>query len=251
MAQPAPISLQLYTVRDDGSADLPGVLRRVAQLGFVGVEFAGLHGFGPRPVRSTLDETGLTVHSAHVPPAVGARVNEVLDEQEAVGNSVLISNGSAFDSLGAVQRLAAELNEAEENAAARGMVVGYHNHDREFSSRIDGRVAYDVFVELLDPRIVLEVDIYWVTVGGADPAGVLRGLGERVRFIHVKDGPLEPREPMTAVGEGKVAVEAALRANPAVDWHIVELDSCATDMWQAIGESYRYLVGHGLSRGTI
>jgi hypothetical protein len=36
-----------------------------------------------------------------------------------------------------------------------------------------------------------------------------------------------------------------------VKWHIVELDACATDMFEAVEKSYRFLTGRGLSRGRV
>ena len=132
------------------------------------------------------------------------------------------------------------------------MMLGYHNHDFEFVP-VDGRTGYDFFVEALDPSVVLEIDIYWAQTGGADPAALIKSLGPRVRLLHVKDGPCAPSsqpDPMVAVGDGKVDVPAALAANDAVEWHIVELDRFDGDMWDAVERSYSYLVGNGLSVGT-
>jgi hypothetical protein len=38
-------------------------------------------------------------------------------------------------------------------------------------------------------------------------------------------------------------------APPSVAWHVVELDRCAGDMFDALRDSYRYMVDRGLSRG--
>ena len=42
-----PISVQLYSLREEASRDFPSVLRRLGETGFVGVELAGLHGLSP------------------------------------------------------------------------------------------------------------------------------------------------------------------------------------------------------------
>jgi len=52
---------------------------------------------------------------------------------------------------------------------------------------------------------------------------------------------------MTAVGAGKMPVAAILAAAPAVEWKVVELDACATDMMTAVGDSITWLVNHGLA----
>jgi sugar phosphate isomerase/epimerase len=98
--------------------------------------------------------------------------------------------------------------------------------------------------------VFAQVDTYWVQVGGADPASVVAGLGDRVRSLHIKDGPADGiSSPNSAVGSGVMDVPAIVAANSSVQWHIVELDACATDMTDAVAQSYRYLTEQELSRG--
>ena len=108
----------------------------------------------------------------------------------------------------------------------------------------------DVLFDQLDESIVAEVDIYWSQVGGFDPAELVAELGTRVTRVHVKDGPAEKYgQPMTAVGSGTLDIPGVLSAAPNAKWHIVELDDCATDMFEAVEASYDFLVGNGISRG--
>jgi len=246
-----PISVQLYSLRAETADDFEGVLRRLGTAGFVGVEPAGLLSLTPERFRSLVDEAGLRVSSAHVPLPVGGDANAVLDEQDAIGNDLLIAGAGPADFVDSdsVRRTADVFNEAAANARARGMTIGYHNHWWEFDHRIDGEVPYDLLARLLDPSIFFEIDIYWVKVGGLEPADVIAGAGPRARLLHVKDGPLEPRTPMTAVGAGKVDIGSALEAGTAAEWHVVELDECGTDMFEAVEASHRHLVGSGLSAG--
>lgn len=246
-----PLSVQLYSLRTEAAADLEGVLRRLGRAGFVGVEPAGLHGMEPETFRAIVADSGLVVSSAHTELPVGSKANQVLDEQETIGNRFLI-NGSGpadFADRDAIKRTAETFNEAAANARARGMEVGYHNHWWEFDHTVDGEVPYDVLGSLLDPSVFMEIDIYWAQVGGHDPAAVIRAQGERARFLHVKDGPLDPPSPMTAAGAGRVDLAAALAAGGFAEWHVVELDACGTDMFAAVEESQRYLVGSGFSSG--
>jgi sugar phosphate isomerase/epimerase len=148
-----------------------------------------------------------------------------------------------------VRRYADKLNAFNEQVRARGMALGYHNHWWEFSNRIGGETAHALLFRLLDASVFAEIDTYWAKVGGADPARVVGDLGARARLLHIKDGPATDSEaPMTAVGDGAVDVAAIAKASRA-KWHIVELDRCATDMFEAVERSYDYLVGNGLSRG--
>jgi sugar phosphate isomerase/epimerase len=230
---------------------MEAVLRRIADIGYVGVEPAGFGDLTAKDFRRVLDDTGLTLSSAHTALPVGSSTNEVLDDMETIGATMLIASGrpDEFASLESVEKCADKFNAAAANAAGRGMAIGYHNHFWEFEGTVDGQVPYEALHARLDPSIVAEVDIYWATVGGKDPADVIRGLGSKARYLHVKDGPVEPKMPMTAVGQGKVDIEGALAAANDAQWHIVELDECATDMFTALEDSHRYLVGRGLSAG--
>ncbi len=61
------ISLQLYTVREETSRDMPDTLRRISEIGYPAVEFAGYGGLSPRDLRKVLDDLGLSASGAHVP----------------------------------------------------------------------------------------------------------------------------------------------------------------------------------------
>ena len=62
-----PVALQMYSVRDDAKANLDDTLRQVKEMGYDGVEFAGLYDYSPEEVRALCDKYGLTPISAHVP----------------------------------------------------------------------------------------------------------------------------------------------------------------------------------------
>jgi sugar phosphate isomerase/epimerase len=157
----------------------------------------------------------------------------------------------AFADLDAVRAAADRVNGARELTHARGLTLGYHNHFWEIVPMPDGRPALLHFFEQVAPDVIAEVDIYWAQVGGVDPAELVTTLGARVGLLHVKDGPADkPKHPMVAVGDGVVDIPGVLAASPTARWHIVELDRCETDMFEAVERSYDYLVGNGLSSGA-
>jgi sugar phosphate isomerase/epimerase len=247
-----PIAVQLWSVRDLARQDLAGVLRRISDIGYVAVEVFGLHGHPATTVRRLLDDLGLELCSVHAPFPAGADAHRILDEQKELGASVLAWSleQDEFATEDGIARGAERVNAGAANAEPYGMRIAYHNHWAEFARLADGRLAYDVLLDHLAPDVLVEHDMYWTRLAGADPARVVRDLGERVRFLHVKDGPATtPDAAMVAVGQGSLDIPAVLRANPAVDWHIVELDRCDTDIVQALRDSYAYLVGESLSRG--
>ena len=194
--------------------------------------------------------------SAHVGHA--ATTDEfaaALDAHQALGCDTVVIPAlppEAFADLDAVRAAADRVNALVDVARARGMTLGYHNHFWEFTPMPDGRPALLHLFEHLAPDVFAEVDIYWAQVGGSDPTELVTELGSRVGLLHVKDGPAdEPKSPMVAVGDGVVDVPGVLAASPTARWHIVELDRCATDMFDAVERSYDYLVGGGYSRGPV
>ena len=61
-----PISVQLYTLRDQVAVDFPAVLRRLGAKGYAGVELAGFGALTLQELADTLAQAGLAVSSAHV-----------------------------------------------------------------------------------------------------------------------------------------------------------------------------------------
>ncbi len=256
-AVPRPIALQLYTFRDL-ELSFPEVLALTAKIGFAGVEPAGLHGMPATEVKRILDDLGLQVCSAHIPLPDDDAGKAALEAIGPLGAPAIFPSlhEEWFTSADAVARAADRYSAAASLASGAGIQLGYHNHWWEFSQRVNGRYAYDVFLEEVRARgvpVLLEVDIYWALVGGVDPAQLVGFLGDAVQYLHVKDGPGTPPDPrtvlMTAVGTGSVDIPAVLEANSAVKWHVVELDRCATDMAQAVQDSYNYLVDGHMSTG--
>ena len=248
----APIALQLYTVREAMAGDFTGVVERVADMGYVGVEpIYKLPGTTTGEAARLFKDLGLAVPSAHVPLPLGDDERGVLDFMAAMDSPCIISGKGpdGFFTLDLLKRTCDLFNEAQAVAAANGLSLGYHNHWWEYG-HVEGRYVYQVMLERLDPAIAFEIDTYWVWVAGLDPAAVVRELGSRVRWLHIKDGPGVREAPMLPLGEGKMDIPAVVRAGgDTVEWHIVELDRCDTDMVEAAAKSYTYLVEGGLSHG--
>ncbi|WP_427007391.1 sugar phosphate isomerase/epimerase family protein [Pseudarthrobacter sp. H2] len=141
-------------------------------------------------------------------------------------------------------------NAAAKKAAGYGIRVGYHNHQWELESTIEGRTALEYFADLLDPELVLEVDTFWVAAGGQDPVDVLNRLGDRVRFIHIKDGPLTTDTmAQLPAGRGKVAVRDVIKAAKSLEVGVVEFDDYAGDIFEGIAESLAFLTRTGADAG--
>jgi len=248
-----PIALQLYTLRYLLAQDFEGTIRKVADLGYIGVETANMFGNSPASAARLFRELGLTVTSAHSALPLGDQKREIVDTIGILHCKRLILPGAApemYHSLDGIKRLCDSLNEASAVGKANGFDVGYHNHLIEYQL-VENRIPADVMLEHLDPDVFLEVDVYWVQTAGGDPVEVVRRLGPRAPLLHIKDGPCQAEAPMTALGEGVLDIPGVVAAGArSTEWLIVELDQCATDMLEAVRKSYGYLIGKGLGRGN-
>jgi len=244
-----PPALQLYTVREQMTADREGLLERIAGFGYGAVEpFDVLT--DPDALRADLDAAGLVVCSVHGKPSVKQAAAVFRGARTLGADTVIVPFAPAamFTEREAIEALARKLNEMAARAADQGLRLGYHNHDFELASAVDGRTALEVLADTLDHGVVLEIDTYWAAVGGQDVPALLRRLGDLVRYLHVKDGPVTKYDPMTAVGAGRMPVAEILAACPSAEWHVIELDWCATGILEATGDSLAWLAAQGLAQ---
>lgn len=241
-----PLGVQLYSVRDQLTPDPDGVLRRLADLGYQFVEpTLGLLGGDPDGFRRLLHRHGLTAPSLHA-PVLGPTRDEVADAARAIGaQTVVVASipATEFGTAAGVARCADRLTEAAADLTRHGLGLAYHNHHWELAERPGGQHALELLAALLPEHIALELDLYWAATGGADVPALLRRLGARVQFLHVKDGPATLDAPMTAVGAGTLPIDAYLTAAAPGARRIVEIDRCAGDMLTALADSYAYLRG--------
>lgn len=248
------IGLQLYTFREELDRDFAGALRRIAAMGFAGVETAFFSEAVPLgDAAAELRSLGLTVFAAHVPLPLGDGREVARRTADAFGCRRVIWHGwprdPRYDSLDGIRRLAAEFNAAHAAAQADGLTFGIHNHWWECEP-VEGQYPYRVLLDELDPAIFIEFDAYWARVAGLDPVAAIAELGSRLPLLHLKDGPARRHEPMAALGTGVLDIPAILRAaGDGLEWAIVELDSCATDMFEAVAQSYNYLTSLRLASG--
>lgn len=248
-----PIAIQLYSVREALAEDFEGVVRTIADMGYAGVETAGMYGESVESAARLFGQLGLRVPSAHVPLPIGDDKGRVLDALGTLGCSYAVLAYLPMDQLRTRDQIRAHcelIDEASANAQANGITLCYHNHwwELEKPESLGGSAPLDVMVEYLDPAVAFEIDTYWVQAGGADPAEVISRLGDRVPLLHIKDGSTRPADPMVAVGQGVMDFPALLPGTQA-EWLVVEIDRCATDMLEAVRASYTYLTERGLAKG--
>jgi sugar phosphate isomerase/epimerase len=241
-----PISVQLYSVREAVAQSLPSALDRLAALGFTTVE---LYGFVDRAeeYKKALDSAGLQAPSAHAPVLAAEDPSRIFDAALTVGASTVIDPHHPeehWQTGDDVRANAERMNRLAQAAGEQGLRFGYHNHHFELASSIDGRPALEVLADELDPAVVLEVDAFWSQVGGVDAPALLQRLGDRVGFIHVKDGPIT-RDTSTQqpAGQGEMDLPAVLAAAPQVV-RVVEFDAYSGDVFDGLAQSLAWLAEH-------
>lgn len=238
------LSVQLYSVRDAFAQDPAGTLARLAGIGFTQVEPYGL-AQNAAILRTALPDHGLSAPTAHA-KLIGVDQEEVFAAAITCGVGVVIdpfTPPEQWESEADIAAIATALNSAAKRAAEHGITIGYHNHWWELSNSIGGRSAFEVFVDQLDPELVVEVDTYWAAAGGADAPALLRDLGKRVHALHIKDGDLATdASGQVPAGQGRVPVADVLAAAPDA-LRVVEFDAYDGDIFDGLAASHAYLTG--------
>ncbi|WP_412028364.1 sugar phosphate isomerase/epimerase family protein [Deinococcus yunweiensis] len=261
---PGILSVQLYTFRDAYAADAAGTIARIAGMGFKYIEPFGIgnHGLSnadkverAQQLRALLDANGMQAPTAHTAAPMGENAEAVLDAIQALGTTLPVISWpgevpgferDVMNSKDGTVRFADALSEASRHAQSRGLALGYHNHWWEWSD-VGGQAAYDLLLSRVDPAVFVEIDTYWAHTGGQDMPALLRRLGERVKALHLKDGPATPDADQTPLGTGKVDYAAAIAAAPSARWHVLEMDRTAGDVFAEVGQSAQTLIQEGLS----
>lgn len=195
-----PIAVQIYSVRDEASADLYGTLKQIKEMGYDGVEFAGLYGKKPSDIKAWCEEIGLVPISAHV-PFVDMLRNPigVLSAYAEIGCKFVVvpyltpEHRPDNPNFPYVVEFIGTLGKA---AKAFGMQMLYHNHDFEFL-KIDGKYALDILYDTIPADLLqTELDTCWVNVGGEVPASYIKKYSGRSPIVHLKDFTGEKSEDM-------------------------------------------------------
>ena len=240
------VGVQLYTVRNDLARDFEGTLSRVAEIGYREVEFAGYHNRSPSDVRAILTRLGLTAPAAHIPLDQFRRnIDGAIADAKTVGHEYLVVpwlDPSQRRSIDDYRRLAEELNGFGEKVRAAGLRLGYHNHDFELGA-MGGSVPLDMLFDRTDPNLVVfELDLYWVTRGGADPLTYISRYPGRVHLVHVKDSAGAPEHRQVDVGKGTIDFGKILsrREQAGIRHAFVEMDE-PTNALETLRVSYQSL----------
>ena len=207
-AQPKPIGLQLFTVREIFSSDPMGTLEKVAAIGYREVEFGGggYERMDHAALRETMDRVGLVSPSVHIGyEALASDFDGSVRIAKTLGADTVILPWMAeeYRNAEAWQAVIANANRWAEQLKQAGLGFAYHNHDFEFTVKPGGRSLFDRLLAETDPELLkIELDLFWAVAAGEDPKAVIRRLPGRIYAYHVKDRT--PDGKMTSVGTGTI-----------------------------------------------
>lgn len=200
------LGIQLYSVREDMSKDPVGTLQQIAAIGYKNVEHANyvdrkFYGQSAAEFKKTLDDLGLKMPSGHT--VMGKQHWDeskqdftdawkyTVEDAAAMGQQFVISpslDESMRKTLDDFKRYMDVFNKSGELCKKSGMRFGYHNHDFEFSTQLEGKRLYDLILQNTDPSLVIQqMDIGNMYGAGGRPLDLIEQYPGRFVSMHVKD----------------------------------------------------------------
>ena len=259
------ISIQLYTLRDQMTADPGGTLKALGRIGYKTVEHAGFAGKTAAEFKQLLRAAGLRATSGHqgIPQPFDAAAWQVqLNDARTIGQRYIVhpatpitffppdGNPAGIKGLttaAAWKAFAADLNKAGAMARQAGLRFGVHNHFWEWAPLEDDTplTGFDILIAETDPRLVhFEVDLYWAWFAHRDPVGLLAQVGDRILQFHVKDMQYVNHAPTFAdAGTGVIDFARIFRAagNPGGHEYIIERDDAGANALQTAQVGFNFL----------
>lgn len=236
------VGLQLYTLRDDiQKQGIEKILLEVAKLGYKKVENFGyskgkFFGKTPAEYSKLLKDNGLSAVSGHYMTArtpgmtdgLTKNWEKVVEDAAAVGNkyvvlAYLMDNERKAEDYNQLFDL---LNKSSDTALKAGLTLGYHNHDFEFTQKIDGQKPYDLLLK--NTNVIMEVDLYWLVKAGENASAYFTKYPNRFPLWHVKDMAKTPEKEFAEVGVGSIDFGAIFKeaSVAGLKHYFVEQDVC-------------------------
>lgn len=198
--------IQLYSVRDEMKADPLGTLKLLAEMGYRYVEHANykerkFYGFSASEFKKMLNDLNMKMLSGHTvmrkqhwdetKKDFTAEWKYTVEDAATVGQQFVISPSmeegfrTSYDDLKGFMDV---FNRCGELCKKSGMQFGYHNHDFEFSQKLNGRSMYDIILDSTDPKLVIQqLDTGNLFNGGATALDIVTKFPGRFASMHVKD----------------------------------------------------------------
>ncbi|MBI5381253.1 MAG: sugar phosphate isomerase/epimerase [Opitutae bacterium] len=245
------IALQLYTMREPAKQDLPGTLKRVADMGWRYVQWSGMPTLPADKIRAALDAAGLKAIAAHVSiEAFEKKFDEEVAFWKTVG-ALDVAPGSMMKDctkdLAGWKQGCRRLDELGAKLRAAGMRLSFHNHQMEFEKFPDDtRTKFDILMAETKPaHLAAEIDIAWALAAGVDVVQLVKQLPGRCPVVHAKDVLPSPdkKHKLVPLGQGKVPWPELFAAGRAsgIEWYVYEQDNGTGTPWDYTQASFDFL----------
>ncbi len=215
------IAYQLYSARDVFDDDPIGILKKIKEYGYDGVELAGYYGLEPAYLRGVADTLGLELYSIHLSYwTLTENVNETVRRLRTLGCRYAAIPGAFGMFIGeeGYDRFVAGFAKLGRELRANGIQLMYHNHGFELE-KVSGDLALNVLYNSFDKEDVMaELDVGFATYHGIDPVSLIKRYRNRVPALHLKDFKLGVGTPgdfstfACPAGEGELNLPAILKA---------------------------------------
>ena len=247
------LGLQLYTLRDSIFEDPKGILQKVAGYGYKELETFSyrdgkIYGMVFSDFGSFVNDLGMKVVSGHygLDQAKSDTWEAAISDAKAIGQEYMIVPylvDTDRKSIDDYKKICEQLNKAGEACNKQGIRFGYHNHAFEFEI-LEGQKPFDLMLAELDPKYVsMEMDIYWVVRGGADPAQYFDRYPRRFEQWHVKDMDKNNQDRNADVGTGSIDYKQLFvkaKKSGMKHWY-VEQESYPGLPMDSVGSSAKFL----------
>lgn len=142
-------------------------------------------------VQDGLRELGLEISSMHAGLEFAENpldaIEELVEIADATGIHTFVAD-LLFDTREKCEAAAELVSKGNRLLRQHDAELLLHNHDTEFTpSDVEGKTWMDIFLELADPDVRLQVDAGWALYAGANPVVFIQKYRERVASIHIKD----------------------------------------------------------------
>lgn len=243
------IALQLYSVYEECGKDFPGVLAKVAKMGYDGVEFAGYYNTSAAELRKMIDDLGIKAAGTHIgiETLLGDELKKTVEYNQVIGNKFLIVPGlpeERIASRAAWLDTAKLFNEIAEKLKSENMYIGYHSHAGDFKP-LEGEWPWDTFYGNLSQDVVMQLDMGNAMSGGVSSQGlvdILKKYPGRARSVHMKE--FSATNEKAIVGEGDVnwkEIIATCHAQGVTEWYVIEQESHAYPPMECVERCLRNL----------
>jgi len=252
MIKMAKIGSPLFILRDECQKDLMGVIEKLAEIGFSGIEFLGFFGHAPADIKRKLDSCGLAAIGNHVSFGEFANhTDKVIADHKELGCGYVTVGAPDQDGLPGGRDYQKALNTLEkigEAANAAGMKLLFHNHADELKNTYGGKTILENIMDDVAPGLLyLEPDFGWMQIGGAEPMFFADRYENRCPVVHFKDFiPAGDGFLFRPTGYGVVDYAALYEKISSFDvqpeWYVLDHDcSYARDIWFDLKISLEYM----------